>query len=120
MHGSAGQRPNRALAPFRVPPFVHDSFEVRVGHLLDEPERVLVDGIVIGTQELCVGNDRATLVRTVGVARVRILQRQAEPLRPARRGPGLLGSGDGRDVVVLDPGQVPYESGDRIRPIVEA
>jgi hypothetical protein len=85
-----------------------------------KPECHLVNGIVVVAQRLCVAGDDGDLVGAMTVARVRDVQRQPEPLRPTPRRPDLVSPCDICDVVVLDPGQMPYQPGDRVGLAVEA
>jgi hypothetical protein len=56
----------------------------------------------------------------VSVAGVLGLERQPEPLHPAPGGPDLLGLKGVGQMIVLDPGQVPDQPGDRVHLGVQA
>src|SRR5215470_7538143 len=77
----------------RVPAVVHDPVKVGVGQRAHEPDRPVVNRIVIPGQEVSGGyDDLAGFGGTVAPAGRSRLKRKAEPLHPAVGGPGLIGA----------------------------
>jgi len=98
----------------RIPALVHDPVQVRIRDAGDQPDRLLVHRVVIPGEQVAAGHpDLRDLLRAVPVAGVVGLERQLEPL--AVLGPHLRHPERVRQVIVLHPGQVPHQPGDRIR-----
>ena len=100
----------------RVPARVHDPVQVLVGQAGQVAERPLVDGVVIAGKQLSrLDLDRRHLAGPVPVTGRGRQERQPEAVKPAVRQPHLLGARHVRDMIVLDPGQVPDQPGDGVR-----
>ena len=103
----------------RVPALVHDPVQVRVGDPGDQPDGLLVHRVVVPGEQVRRGHgDQGHLLRAVAVPGVVRLERQLEPL--AVLGPYLRHAERVRHVIVLHPGQVPDQPGDRVRGRVDA
>lgn len=97
------------------PPLVDDASQVGVGELLHVLDRPIVHGVVVPEQELTGHLDGCDILSRVPIAGSRLVEREVEPLHPAIGRPDLIGAGDVRDVIILDPGQVPYQPSDGVR-----
>lgn len=104
-----------------LPPGIDHARQVGVGEPGNVLDRPGVHGVVVAEQQIRRnGTEPGDIVRIVPVSGVRVVERQIEAPRPTLRGPHLLGAGDVGDMVVLYPGQVPHQPGDRIGLRVEA
>jgi hypothetical protein len=93
-----------------VPALVHDPGQVIAVHAADQVEGLLVDRVMVRREQLAAGSHACDLLRRVAVTgRV---AGHPEPVAPLR--PHLLDPERARHVVVLHPGQVPGQPGDRV------
>jgi ubiquinone biosynthesis protein len=98
----------------RIPALVHDPGQVGVGDAGDQPDRLGVHRVVVAGEQVGRGHrDLCYLLGGMPVPGVVRLERQLEPL--AVLGPHLRHPERVRHVVVLNPGQVPHQPGDRVR-----
>jgi hypothetical protein len=98
----------------RIPPLVHDPGQVGVGDAGDQPDRLGVRRVVVAGEQVGRGHrDLRYLLGGMPVPGVVRIERQLEPLAvlgPHLRHPERVGH-----VVILNPGQVPHQPGDRVR-----
>ena len=99
----------------RVPGRVHDPVQVGVPEGAQVADGLLVHRVVIAGQQLAgLRADGVHLLEGMPVAVVGRVEGQREPLRPPLAEPDLGPAGHVGDVIVLDPGEMPDQPGDRV------
>jgi hypothetical protein len=91
----------------RVEPRVDYPVELTGRQARDVPNRFFKDRVVVAAKQFSPGPNQSNLVGLMAVADVMVVERQVEPISPTARDPYLFISCNPRDMVILDPGQVP-------------